>query len=799
MGTVMFQRKKPIKKTIAGSMENIDPCLKCAFKKQDVYVPSEIHAGSRVLVVAEAPGRTEVEKRRPLIGRSGSLARQALSEVGLDEPCDVANVVSCRPTDAAGNNRTPTPTEIRRCSPKLQTILNSKKYELIILMGGIAVDSILPMDVKIHDFGGHVFIAQNQKILPVYHPSYIMRVNDPEKEKIWKADLKWGIDILKGRIKKVGYTLIDSAEKHQLLIDRLKEYKGFAAVDIETTDLDPKLGILICCGFNVGGENFIYPLIGVGGKEGLQAALDAVKIGVFHNAMFDIGFLWAKGYKFRADIRDTQVLCYLLDEHRRDTGLKAKKMIKELLNIRYQGIAYDMIKASKEEIYSYCAEDVQYEMKLFKKVWDILPERLRKSYEIFLGNAEYPVIEMLNRGFKVDQTRAEAIKGELERSMKDIEQSLNEIFGETRWSSPMQIGKIFESLGINTDKKTPTGRMQIRAEDLETLQKHKILCSDAAKEKKAHFLLNSLLEYKTLFKNYTTYVLGVLSKLGADGRIRADYSFTRTLTGRLACSNPNIQSTPRDTKLRGIYGVDDEYSLVYADWSQIELRLAAIIFDLPKMLMAFKEGKDIHAWTAKEILGKALEEITKDERQLAKACNFGLIYGMFADSLQEFAEKEYGVIMTREEAQLFRNRIFEAYGIREGHQRVLASAKKFGYAESFFGRRRNLSAEFRDIDLKVRSHAERQAYNAPVQGAANDVNLLLMNLIYEKKEERNLDAFFVATVHDMFGLECANRDVKILQEVIEEARLEVEDIVSTLAGKEIPPLLLDLKVSDHWE
>jgi len=787
MGEALFQRKvKRLREK--KEVSNVELCKKCSLKKVG-YVPPERNPGARILVIGEAPGKSEVEQGRGFVGASGKILRDALAECNSGV-FDTTNVVKCRPTDKKGNNRGPTGKEQERCFNFLKKELTG--YDLYILAGGTAITSVLGSGYSPTLFSGHLFKEKGQLFLPITHPAYLLRRHDEEFKKVWTDDIRWGIDMINGKIPPVEYELIDNDKKLGEVIDLIRKYRE-VVIDIETTGLDPRKDNLVSVGFRVAGKNFIYSVNRCPDwKKELNALVEPIDTVILHNAMFDIKFMRVKGIDIRADIRDTQVLCYLVDDRRRFVSLKLKALVKDWCGIRYKGIVRDMVETAEEDVCAYNAEDLEYTEALHDFAWERLPNNnLRKAYVMFLGNSEYPVMEMEAHGFKVDEDEFKIVSKEAERKIKEIDDGLRDMFGDVQWGSKDQLERVFRQLEIDTGKRTKTKKMQIRMEDLEELSERGEL------GKKGQFLVDSLIELRTLNKLYSTYIAGFGDKVDEDWRIRASYGFTTTGTGRLSCNNPNVQSIPRASFIRKMFKVRPGYKLLAADFSQIELRIGAIVFQIEKMVEAFVKGIDVHRLTASLITGKRLEDVTKDERQQAKAVNFGFLYGASAWGFKTQAQVEYGIELTDAEAEEFRRKHFEAYGLEEGHERIKRFVKENKFIESIFGRRRYLPEIDSPID-KVRGHAERQGLNTPVQSSASDANLMTMWKLWAWKTQENLDMHFVATVHDSFLIEVKEEIVPQVLDMIRMITAEVERDIQEFVDFKIPKLEIEVKVGDHW-
>ena len=244
-------------------------------------------------------------------------------------------------------------------------------------------------------------------------------------------------------------------------------------------------------------------------------------------------------------------------------------------------------------------------------------------------------------------------------------------------------------------------------------------------------------------------------------RIHPNYWQLGAATGRMSCSNPNLQQIPRSDDFRRCFVPAPKHKIIVADYSQIELRVAAEISNDQTMIKAYQEGKDLHALTASLVTGKPLGAITKDERQQAKAVNFGLTFGMGAKGLQSYARNSYGVEMTEHQAETFRNRFFEAYkGIAEWHGKVRNNPSRV--TRTLGGRRRLWVAEVAKLTARL---------NTPVQGSAGDILKKAMAMLPQALD--GTGARIIGTVHDEIILEVPEERDKgvahILKKTMEEA------------------------------
>ena len=303
--------------------------------------------------------------------------------------------------------------------------------------------------------------------------------------------------------------------------------------------------------------------------------------------------------------------------------------------------------------------------------------------------------------------------------------------------SPRQLGEIlFDVLKIDAKaKKTKTGQYKT-SEDVLTKLEHK------------HEIIPLILNYRSLRKLKSTYV-DALPKLVNDetGHIHTSYMQTVAATGRLSSNNPNLQNIPIRTEKgremrKAFIARNDNFTLLAADYSQIELRIIAALSGDENMISAFREKQDIHAATAAKVYHKSIDEVTRDERSNAKAVNFGIIYGQSAFGLSQ------NLGISRKEAKGLIDSYFEQYTrMKEFMSDQVDFAREHGYVETIMKRRRYLK-DIQSANAIVRGFAERNAVNAPIQGSAADVIKIAMINIYQRMQKENLRSKMLLQVHD---------------------------------------------------
>ncbi|MBO5327125.1 MAG: DNA polymerase I, partial [Clostridia bacterium] len=324
--------------------------------------------------------------------------------------------------------------------------------------------------------------------------------------------------------------------------------------------------------------------------------------------------------------------------------------------------------------------------------------------------------------------------------------------GEFNIQSPKQLGEVlFERLGLPHGKKTKTG-YSTNAEVLEKLRPY-------------HPIIEEILEYRQVTKLNSTYADGLLKQIEVDGRIHTVFKQTGTATGRLSSAEPNLQNIPIRTDMgkelrRYFVAKNDNYLLIDADYSQIELRLLAALAEDQAMLDAFASGEDIHTSTAANVFGVAFDAVTPDLRKRAKAVNFGILYGMGAFSLSE------DLHTTLSKAKEYIASYFAAYPQIDSYlKETIKEAYQNGYVTTLFGRRRYIP-ELKMQNKNMQHFGERVAMNSPIQGTAADIIKIAMIRVDRKLKELGLDARLILQVHDELIVECHRKDADRAREVL---------------------------------
>ena len=386
---------------------------------------------------------------------------------------------------------------------------------------------------------------------------------------------------------------------------------------------------------------------------------------------------------------------------------------------------------------------------------------------------------MQKAGVRVDVNMLKRAEEQLSKELAILEQGIYTAAGATfNVNSPKQVGEVlFDQLKLDAKaKKSKTGQYSTSEEVLLGL-------------KGKHEVVGMILEYRELKKLISTYISALPTYINPEtGKIHTTYNQTVTATGRLSSSNPNLQNLPirseRGQLIRQAVIPDDGCVFLSADYSQIELRLMAHFSQDPHMLEAFRSGQDVHAATAAKIFGVAIENVTKDQRRQAKTANFGIIYGISAFGLAQQLD------CSRSEAKSLIDGYFAAFpGVIDYIERQKQLAREQGYAVTLFGRKRYLP-DILSHNATVRSFAERNAVNSPIQGTAADIIKMAMVAISSRLKSQGLKAKMIMQVHDELNFNVPVDEVDIVRTIVVS---EMQNVVHLTI-----PLVADCGVGKNW-
>ena len=425
-----------------------------------------------------------------------------------------------------------------------------------------------------------------------------------------------------------------------------------------------------------------------------------------------------------------------------------------------------------------------------KEIETAYKEKILSQRAYNLEKELLPIVkEMEKTGIKLDVNFLESISKKINIRVKELEEGIYKLARiQFNINSSQQLSEVlFEKLKISTDdlRKTPKGVVSTAATELQKIRgKHEII--------------DFILEYRELMKLKTTYVDSLPKLVDENNRIHTTYHLLGTTTGRMSSSDPNLQNIPIrgewGQRIREAFVAEKGHKLLSADYSQVELRVAACLAQDEKMLKAFREDKDVHKATAAEINNIPLSEVTPGMRFQAKALNFGILYGM---SISGFA-KAAGV--SWEEASKFvKEYTHDFVGIAQYIEQIKEQAREKGYVETILGRRRYLP-QINSPSFRTRQAAERMAINMPIQGTAADIIKVAMLRLNRKLKEEKSEARMLLQVHDELVLEVKE---DFLKETVELVREGMENVLKESIFEENKhmfeiPLKIDIKTGHNW-
>ena len=409
------------------------------------------------------------------------------------------------------------------------------------------------------------------------------------------------------------------------------------------------------------------------------------------------------------------------------------------------------------------------EVYLTSKLFDLYEKFSEEMEETELHGLYYEVelpltgilSDMEIEGFNVNEALLDEMTVTFKADIDQLEKEIYDLAGEEfNINSPKQLGTIlFERLDLPVIKKTKTG-YSTNVDVLEAL-------------KDKHPIIEKVMQYRTVTKIYSTYIVGLKAAIDGDGRIHSTFNQTLATTGRLSSTDPNLQNIPiRHEMGRAVRKVfiphDEDSILLSCDYSQIELRVLAHISGDEKMIEAYNGDIDIHTKTASEVFGVPMEEVTYALRSSAKAVNFGIIYGMSDFSLSQ----DLGI--TRKEAKEYMDIYFSRYPkVKKYLDNIVLEAKEKGFVRTIMNRRRYIP-EINQRNKIVQAAGVRLAMNSPIQGSAADIMKMAMVKVYEALKEKNLRSSLILQVHDELILNTRKDELEIVQKLVKE---EMENAV----------------------
>lgn len=562
------------------------------------------------------------------------------------------------------------------------------------------------------------------------------------------------------------YELIDSAEGRQKVLEILMASKEFC-FDTETTGLDALSAEALGLAFSVKkGEGYYVKINSPEDIHFFKPALSGPALKIAQNLKYDLQILKNYGVEVSEPFYDTMLAHYLIEPDKRHNMDELSRQY-----LKYEPVSIETLIGKKgkgqlkmsdvdiEKVKEYAAEDADITLQLKSSLNPYLISRNAKDVFEKIELPLVPVLaDMEREGIRVDANFLNQYSIELSTEIVEIEKRIYEQAGEKfNIASPLQLGKIlFDKLQLDEKaKKTKTGQYQT-GEDVLVKLAHK------------SGIVQDILDFRGLQKLKSTYVDALPELVNPiTGRVHTTFNQAVAATGRLSSTNPNLQNIPvRTEKGREVRKAfiprNEDFVIVSADYSQIELRVIASMSEDEGMMEAFEKNLDIHTATAAKVFGVPLEEVSKEQRYKAKSVNFGLMYGQGAFGLAE----NLGV--SRGEAKDIIDNYFAQFPkIKSYMNTVIESARSKGFVETLMGRRRYLR-DINSANATVRSFAERNAINAPIQGTAADMIKLAMINVQATLRKMNCQSKMILQVHDELLFDVHKSELDNLQEIIKE-------------------------------
>jgi DNA polymerase I len=602
-------------------------------------------------------------------------------------------------------------------------------------------------------------------------------------------------------ISKKNYHLIKSEKEIDEWINEAEE-AGELAIDTETNSLDAHQAELVGISLSTKIGKACYIPIGHKFKGCLKKEVVVKKLKplledksvkkIGQNIKFDFIVLFKQGIKMNS-MEDTMLMSYVLDAGKNRHNMDSLSEIhlnhktisfKEIVGSGKKEINFSGVELDKAMEYAAEDADITYRLyKIFSK--NLKVEKLTNIYEIF----EKPLIKILSfmeiEGIKIDNKFLKLLSEKFEKKIDKLEKEVFKISKkEFNIASPKQLGEIiYNDLKIATLKKTKKGSFATNASVLEDLAF------------KGHKFPQLVLDWRQVSKLKNTYSDALPEHINpTTKRVHTSFLLAATTTGRLASSDPNLQNIPIKTEdgkdIRKAFIAEKGFTLISADYNQIEMRILADLADVKELKKAFKNNEDIHSLTASQVFNVDIKKVNQDMRRKAKAINFGIIYGI----------SQYGLAkqinVSNHEADEFLNAYFLKFPeIKRYMDKTIKFCRKSGYVNNIFGRRSHFT-KINDKNFNVRNFQERAAINAPIQGSASEIMRLAMIRLDRKFETlKDKKTKILLQIHDELIFEVPEKEVKNITKIIED---EMSSVTQSDLHSFSTPLTVDVNIGDNW-
>lgn len=801
---------------------------------------------AEVAIVFDFPTEREAKADTWLKGGKGSgaqLVLNVLDALGVEqEDVYICSAVNCRPN---AKKQAMLKNAMVACRTRLIQELREAGVKKVLCMGTLGFSALMSADknLPITKVRGRWRQAYGMNVMGTIAPGLVIvepgffRDFIVDVEKFFETDEAMPnpeVDVW------IPETLSEAEEAF-----RFVEQYPWHSIDLETSGLSPIDDYITAAGFGVitdretwAGTTVVIPEDMLGKKKTwrwinklLKGKLDSV----LHNGKFDLKFLRAylEDHELPYDpknIHDTMLLHYTLDERggggeSQDGKSSTNKFkchgLETLARVRYDAPDYgiDMKKFLKDwevaneydrnqmrkDLHIYLGLDCYYTARLFPDLWnDALQEDegLLNVYETLLAPGLIALADAEYHGVLIDQDLYKETRTKLERKAKRILKRIRQAADDPEFNpkSPKQVQQLlYKDLGIPESLEDETGKkfyVKRGSSGGEGSSSAHVLRALVHRHPEHKQLLEDIMEYRNIMKNVGTYLTGLLEKLHSDGRLRGSFNLHGTETGRLSSSGPNLQNIP-DTdhtgiNVRGGFVAPEGYKLIEADYSQLEVRIAAELSEDPVMKEVFDSGRDVHSEISQLMYQLPPDQIDSYMRMLGKNILFGLLYGRGAESValgpeQEEVAKKRGEKWSVEEVTQFFGNLLEEWEIyAKWQQEQKLRGYKEGYVQLPSGRRRR----FPFISTRDAGSVGRASFNTPIQGTASDFTLYAVIMLHQKLPP---EAHVILTIHDSIMVESPESMAEEVADLMEHIMMN-----ETLFPTNVP-LKVKCKISDRWD
>lgn len=751
-------------------------------------------------IVGEAPGAEERRQGRPFVGPSGRLLRESLERVGLDpDQAYITNVYK----EYRYGNPTPTPAEVASNRSALAAELAAlPNLKAVLSLGNVPLLALTGKRGITNSRGVQDSEWVNVPVYATLHPAAILR--NVRNKSDWLNDLASFGALVNTTTEDIEVVHVRTDFTITAMEAAADAAGWLGALDVETTIGDPFKGemelISVCVTFD---GRVVYALTPDDDRllRKFVARMGKAKW-IMHNGSFDLMVLrQLLGGSWRL-AHDTMAMAYLLHP-------EEKKGLQILSGVYlglppYKDVDYKNIKDEPiEKVLEMNARDTARTYKLFRPLADELNQHphLSRTYQWLLVPAISNLVDITLRGVPLDQERLAVLEDELATTEAEHRATLQglvgppgEAYGKPDWpkggfnpGSPQQVAHVlYDQLGYPIIEKTEKGKPATGKAVLEKL----------AARRGNHPFIRALQGWRHVAKRISGSIKPWKELVDDNSRLHPRYKPTQVVTGRLSAELPNIQQVPREKAFRQVFGGVEGYQWVKADLSQIELRIAAFLAEETDMILAYQRGEDLHAMTAERVLG--VTDVTtefqpgKSARDAGKMLNFSLLYGAYPSKLIEIAQVQYGILLTKAEAERNRAIFFDSYPrLARWHSEVKAELHATGKSTSLLGRVRTFPEVYAEDEWVVKA-AEREAINHPVQSLGSDLLVMGLNRLPE-----DVRKYAIVEVHDELGLLVPNHEVERVVPIV-KATLEDVSWLQRWGIDFTVPVLAEVTAKEYW-